>query len=181
MPPGIAALPTGGPCDRMGERMGSVSETFHGTEESVEVSAQDGTNPDLDSNDGAEDQNEQLTQGDTLMDRGLADPLDEGYSPPDYEPRTKIPTEAEEAAGLSLDELLAAEEPDVDVLAAARDDAEIEALEVGDERAGRLVDTDGGYGDTEKSLIATDFGFAGGAASAEEAAMHVFDPDADNA
>lgn len=147
-------------------------------EETFEVSAQDGTNPQLDSNNGAEDPNEQFTEGDTLIDRGLQDPLDEGYSPPDHEPRTKIPTESEEREGLSLEELLAAEEPDVDVLAERADSSEIEALEVGDARAGRLVDVgDDGFHDTEKSLIAEDDGFAGGAASAEEAAMHVFDPD----
>jgi hypothetical protein len=143
------------------------------------VSAQDGTNPSLDSNDGAEDTNEQLTEGDSLLSRGLEDPLDEGYSPPDYEPSTKVPTAAEEAEGLSLDELLAAEEPDVFELAEARDYAEVEAIEVGDVRAGRLVEPgdDGMGGDTEKDLVAEDDGYAGGAASAEEAAMHIFDPD----
>jgi hypothetical protein len=155
-----------------------VSESFDDTEESVEVSAQDGTNAELDSNDGAEDTNEQLTEGDSLIDRGLEDPLDEGYSPPDYEPSTKIPTQSEEAEGLSLDELLAAEEPDVDVLAAAQDSAEVEALELGGQRAGRLVDwNDDGFSDREKRMIAEDSGYAGGAASAEEAAMHIFDPD----
>ena len=155
-----------------------MSESSDRTEESVEVSAQDGTNADLDSNDGAEDTNEQLTEGDSLISRGLEDPLDEGYSPPDYEPSTKIPTQAEEAEGLSLADLLAAEEPDVDVLAAAQDGAEVEALELGDRRAGRLVDwNDDGFSDTEKDMIAEDEGFAGGAASAEEAAMHIFDPD----
>jgi hypothetical protein len=142
------------------------------------VSAQDGTNPSLDSNDGAEDTNEQLTEGDSLLSRGLEDPLDEGYSPPDYEPRTKIPTPSEEAEGLSLDELLAAEEPDVDVIAARQDDAEVEALELGGARAGRLVDLgDNGLYDSEKDLVAEDSGYAGGAASAEEAAMHIFDPN----
>ena len=143
------------------------------------MSAQDGTNPSLDSNDGAEDTNEQLTEGDSLLSRGLEDPLDEGYSPPDYEPSTKVPTAAEEAEGLSLDELLAAEEPDVFELAEARDYAEVEAIEVGDVRAGRLVEPgdDGMGGDTEKDLVAEDDGYAGGAATAEEAAMHIFDPD----
>lgn len=121
---------------------------------------------------------EQLSAQDTLLDRGLEDPLDEGYSPPDHEPNTKIPTEAEEHEGLSLDELLAAEMPDVDVLAAAQDNSEVEALEVGDARAGRLVDSGAGsYEDNEKALIGEDVGFSGGAASAEEAAMHIFDPD----
>lgn len=143
--------------------------------ESFEVAEQDGS---LGSNDGGEGSTEQLTTGDSLLDRGLEDPLDEGYSPPDYEPSTVIPTEAEEAAGLSLDELLAAETPDVDELARLADEQEVEALELGSERAGRLVDTDGGaYEDTEKALLAEDVGFAGGGASAEEAAMHIFDPD----
>lgn len=148
------------------------------TQESSDVSALDGTNAELDSNDGADSPNEQLTAEDSLIDRGVADPLDEGYSPPDYEPRVKVPTEAEEAAGLSLGELLAAEEPDVDVLAAREDAAEVEALELGGTRAGRLVDYgDDGFADTEKGLVAEDHGYSGGAASAEEAAMHIFDPD----
>lgn len=157
-----------------------MSDDVQGTpEEAVEVSAQDGTNPNLDSNNGAEDPNEQLTVGDTLMDRGLADPLDEGYSPPDYDPHTDIPTPAEEAAGVSHDEWLRGEEPDVSEIAERRDRAEVEALEVGDERAGRLTDRGDGLGDSEKALIADDEGYAGGAASAEEAAMHIFDPDRD--
>lgn len=143
--------------------------------ESFEVSEQDGS---AGSNDGGESSNEQLTEGDTLLDRGLEDPLDEGYSPPDYEPRTRIPTEAEEAEGLSLEDLLSAETPDVDELARLQDEQEVDALEVGSARAGRLVDSgEGAYEDNEKALLATDVGFSGGAASAEEAAMHVFDPD----
>ncbi len=50
--------------------------------------------------------------------------------------------------------------------------------EVGDARAGRLVDADGGgLFDTEKDLIASDVGIDGAVASAEEAAMHVVDLD----
>jgi hypothetical protein len=46
--------------------------------------------------------------------------------------------------------------------------------EVGDLRAGRLVEPDeGAHEDTEKDLVAEDVGIDGGAASAEEAAMHV--------
>ncbi len=146
--------------------------------ESFEVGTLDGTNPELSSNDGGEDSFEQVVEGDPVYDMTQDQVLDQGYSPPDYEPKTKVPTEAEEAEGLSLDELLAAEEPDVDVLAERRDQQEVEALEVGDERAGRLVDYgDGTYDDNEKSLIAEDDGIAGGGATAEEAAMHVFDPE----
>ena len=149
--------------------------------EDANVAALDGTNPELDSNDGGEGPNEQLSAGDSLIDRGLEDPLDEGYSPPDYEPRTKIPTPAEEAEGLSIDELLAAEEPDVDVLAERADETEEEALELGDERAGRLVDYgEEGFGDTANDVFAEDRGYSGGGASAEEAAMHIFDPDGNN-
>ncbi|AZI58339.1 hypothetical protein EH165_09505 [Nakamurella antarctica] len=145
------------------------------SEVSFEVSDRDGSR---DVNDGGDSSTEQLSAEDTLVDRGLEDPLDEGYSPPDYEPNTKIPTEAEEAQGLSLDELLAAETPDVFERAETEDDSEFEALELGEVRAGRLVDSgDGSYDDNEKSLIAEDVGFSGGAASAEEAAMHIFDPD----
>lgn len=148
------------------------------TEASAEVTWQDGTNPALDSNDGAENPNEQLTTGDSLYDRGLQDPLDEGYSPPDYEPSQDVPTPSEEAAGLSHDKWLRAEEPDFDELAERADNADVEALEAGQERAGRLADRgDDGMQDSEKSLVAEDFGFSGGAASAEEAAMHVFDPE----
>ena len=146
--------------------------------EDSNVAALDGTNPSLDSNDGGDNPGEQLSQSDSLVDRGLEDPLDEGYSPPDYEPTVKVPTQAEEAEGLSMDELLAAEEPDVDVLAERSDETEHEALELGGERAGRLVDYgEEGYGDTANDVFAEDRGFSGGGASAEEAAMHIFDPD----
>jgi hypothetical protein len=49
--------------------------------------------------------------------------------------------------------------------------------EVGDVRAGRLVASDEGFGeDTDEELYASDAGIDGGAASAEEAAVHVIDP-----
>jgi hypothetical protein len=47
-----------------------------------------------------------------------------------------------------------------------------------DPRAGRLVAEDeGAHPDDEEDLVATDVGIDGGAASAEEAAMHVVDDD----
>jgi hypothetical protein len=50
--------------------------------------------------------------------------------------------------------------------------------EVGEARAGRLVDPDQGLGeDTEKDLVGRDVGIDGGAASAEEAAMHIVDSE----
>jgi hypothetical protein len=56
------------------------------------------------------------------------------------------------------------------------EDGVVDDGEVGDARAGRLVDPDaGGTGDTEKDLVGYDVGIDGGAAGAEEAAMHVVD------
>lgn len=148
------------------------------TNESFEVGVLDGTNPGMTDDHGGEDSFEQDPEGDPVYDATQDQVLDQGYNPPDRPTKLDVPTPAEEAEGLSLDELLAAEEPDVDVLAERQDQQEVEALEVGDERAGRLVDTgDDGFTDTEKAMIAEDDGIAGGAASAEEAAMHIFDPE----
>jgi hypothetical protein len=48
--------------------------------------------------------------------------------------------------------------------------------QVGGRRAGRLVDPDEGVReDTEKDVVGSDVGIDGGAASAEEAAMHIVD------
>jgi hypothetical protein len=57
------------------------------------------------------------------------------------------------------------------------EDEDLRYSEVGDERAGRLVDPDEGLGaDLEKDLLGTDVGIDEGAASAEEAAVHII-PD----
>src|SRR3954464_7056111 len=79
------------------------------------------------------DDDDQLPVEDTLLDRGVDDILDEGYSPPD---RWKEPRDHE-----TLDELLAEEEPDT---AMESDDEFSEDDEVGDRRAGRLVAPDEG-------------------------------------
>lgn len=115
----------------------------------------------------------QLDRADTLDDRGVEDPLDEGYSPPDREPSVQVPTESEEAAGESLDQRLSEEEPDVN---ADNDSAVDDTYEVGDRRSGRLVDDESdGISDVEKDLVAEDVGIDGAAASSEEAAVHVID------
>ena len=133
------------------------------------------------------DDENQLQPQDTLIERGVDDMLDEGYSPPErlYGRGAFGPSE-------SMDQLLAEEEQDpasrVGVLLDAdeqqrSDAAEREAEfpergEVGSARAGRLVAPDLGFGeDTEAELIATDVGISGGAASAEEAAVHVIDDE----
>jgi hypothetical protein len=132
----------------------------------------------------AEDDN-QLQPEDTLIDRGVDDILDEGYSPPErpYGRGAYAPSE-------SISQQLAAEEQDplsrignpLDAEEQQRsDEAEREIefperREVGRARAGRLVAPDKGYGeDTEAELVAEDVGISGGAASAEEAAVHIID------
>ena len=63
------------------------------------------------------------------------------------------------------------------------DEAEREAefpqrREVGRARASRLVAPDQGFGeDAEAELVAEDVGICGGAASAEEAAVHIIDDE----
>ena len=53
-----------------------------------------------------------------------------------------------------------------------------ESREVGRVRAGRLVAPDWGFGeDTEAELVAEDAGISGGAASAEEAAVHIIEDE----
>jgi hypothetical protein len=129
---------------------------------------------------------DQLQPEDTLIDRGLDDALDEGYSPPErLYGRGSFGTSRE-----SLDQLLAEEEQDP----ASRiyipfdkgeqqrsDEAERESEfplrgEVGRARAGRLVAPDHGFGeDAEAEMLAEDVGISGGAASAEEAAVHIIE------
>lgn len=121
---------------------------------------------------------DQMQPEDTLLDRGVADVLDEGYSPPErYSAGEGFGSTADEALqGESLDQRVAQEEPDVDPY--ADEDVEDYDDEVGDERSGRLVDPDQGLGeDTEKDLVGDDVGIDGAGASAEEAAVHTVRDD----
>jgi hypothetical protein len=91
----------------------------------------------------------------------------------------------------SLDQLLAEEEPDTaldvddEVPEDREDDDEADEYVDGlllddgpDPRAGRLVAEDeGAHPDDEEDLVASDVGIDGGAASAEEAAVHVVEDD----
>ena len=115
---------------------------------------------------------------------GVRDVLDTGWSPAErpWAVDDWGTTEAEESAGESLDGRLARELPDSvpddgDGLGDASDtDGELLDHEVGNARAGRLVDSDdGGTADSDDELYARDEGIDGAAASAEEAAMHVVD------
>ena len=128
------------------------------------------------------DESEQLDQlqaDDSLIDRGVADVLDEGYVAPEkWSPAQGYGnTRAEMRHGETLDQRIAQEEPDVAPADVAWNDDPAERRQVGKRRSGRLVDADGGYGmaDDEPESIGHDVGFAGGAASAEEAAMHIID------
>jgi hypothetical protein len=142
------------------------------------------TEPDRESYHGYSVDDEDQPQGDEDSmsdDRGLVEPLDEGYSPPEKwsvgEGYGNTPLEEE--LGESLDQRLAQEEPEPDPYEEAA--AETEDLadgEVGDARAGRLVEEDEGLGpDEEGEMLADDVGIDGAGASAEEAAVHVVDED----
>ena len=131
------------------------------------------------------DDETQLPASDTLEDTDGEDNLDRGYSPPEkYSPAQKFgTTAAEQAEGESLDQRLAQEEPEPDPYDLPREDAivdgDLDSGEVGDERAGRLVDPDQGTAeDTEKDLVGEDVGIDDASASAEEAAVHVVPDDA---
>jgi hypothetical protein len=124
-----------------------------------------------------------LDPEDTLDDR---DPLDEGYSPPertgateDWGTTARETAEGEDWAGRLAREVpnLTDDEDDDGLGDVEGTDGELLDDEVGDFRAGRLVATDEGFGaDTDDELYASDVGIDGGAASAEEAAVHVVDP-----
>jgi hypothetical protein len=125
------------------------------------------------------DDEDQPSNVDDLGDPDVADPLDRGYSPPEKWSAAQGfgNTPYEEASGETLDQRVAQEVPEPDPYDDARsadDEEQLDDGEVGDERAGRLVDPDQGLGpDTESELVGEDVGIDGAAASAEEAAVHV--------
>lgn len=138
-----------------------------------------------------------LDASDTLEGNPGDDPLDAGILPADkWSAGMRFgSTAAEEEEGESLDQLLSEEEPDVfaeldsededdesesdDDEDAADEDLDGVLLDNGpDPRSGRLVAEDeGAHSVTEADLVARDAGIDGGAASAEEAAVHTVDDD----
>ena len=125
------------------------------------------------------EQLDQLQADDSLVDRGVADVLDVGYVTPErWSPAQGFGnTPAEMQRGETLEQRMAQEVPE-----AVPDDTPwnpdpTESREVGRLRAGRLVDANGGYPgeDSESESVGHDVGIDGGAASAEEAAMHIID------
>ena len=126
------------------------------------------------------DDEDQPSNVDGLPDPDVEDELDRGYSPPEKWSAAQGygNTPYEEATGESLDQRVAQEDPEADPYAEADrgddPDDDLDDGEVGDQRAGRLVDPDQGLGeDTESDLVGEDVGIDGAAASAEEAAVHV--------
>lgn len=120
---------------------------------------------------------DQLQPEDTLLDRGVADILDEGYVTAErWSPGEGFGTTAEEQRrGETLDQRIAQEIPDVDPYN-TDDDDDLDRGEAGSARAGRLVDPNAGWGeDSEEHLVGDDVGIDGAAASAEEAAVHIID------
>jgi hypothetical protein len=133
-----------------------------------------------------------LDPEDTLSDRG-SDPYEEGWSPPERPLAVEHQgtTGREQHEGESLEQRLAGERTDPALEEPGADDdmgdlaggqGEPLDAEVGAGRAGRLVAPDeGAHEDAEKGMIAHDVGIDGGAASAEEAAVHrVPDEDEDD-
>jgi hypothetical protein len=124
---------------------------------------------------GPEDDSDQLEPEDTLDDRGPAEVLDEGYSPPERPWNASEHEDLGERLAEELPEYGAGDDSEGDGLGDSSDtDGELSDDQVGDARAGRLVDSDeGGEVDTDADSWAEDVGVDGAGASSEEAAVHV--------
>lgn len=122
---------------------------------------------------GSEGDADQLTRDDMLLERGVDDLLDEGYSPPDRPRSTRWgETPWEEEHRETIDQRLSQEEPE--------DWEEDVAPDREQFRAGRLEEDDDAVDSGASDTFAVDVGVSGGAATAEEAAVHVIpDPDQD--
>jgi hypothetical protein len=146
------------------------------------------------------DDETQLQPGDTLIDRGVDDVLDEGFSPPER-PRGSLAygtTAYEMSQHETIEQRILQEEPDPFSAYGAPDDESGERARVRERLGG--VDPDGIYADEDfegqagrvrsgrlvardefgnlrftTDVYAGDVGIDGGAASAEEAAMHIID------
>ena len=147
------------------------------------------------------DDEDQLQPEDTLIDDGIDDVLDRGYSPADTDRGSRAfgVTASEQAGHETIDQRVLQEVPDPDSAYGAplnESGLDVEPLggddpdaipadedwlgdaEIGDRRAGRLVAPDQGLGpDVEGDVYGMDVGIDGAGASAEEAAMHIIDGD----
>ena len=122
---------------------------------------------------------DQLQPGDSLVNRGVPDVLDEGYTAPEHwSPAQGFGnTAAEMRQGETLEQRVLQEEPEVAPPDETPWNTDEDPREVGSARAGRLVDVKGGADGAaaDAAGVARDVGIDGGAASAEEAAMHIID------
>ncbi|GAA0467426.1 DUF5709 domain-containing protein [Streptomyces olivaceiscleroticus] len=129
-----------------------------------------------------------LDMQDALDEPDADEQLERGYSPPEKPlgVNKKGTTANEQREGESLDDRLAEEVPDVtppdgDGIGDAPDtDGEPVDDQVGEDRAGRIVGGDQGFparGRNANDVVARDVGIDGGAAGAEEAAVHVVDDE----
>lgn len=129
------------------------------------------------------EQLDQLQEGDSLVNRGVADVLDEGYTTPEgWSPAQRYGnTPQEMRQGETIEQRVRQEvpEPDPDKQSdGERWNKDGDKRQVGGERAGRLMGVQGPGG--RQHTLGVDVGYSGGAASAEEAAMHVIsDEDED--
>ncbi|MBT0994352.1 hypothetical protein KIN34_08645 [Cellulomonas sp. DKR-3] len=121
---------------------------------------------------GSDGETDQLPREDTLIDRGVDDLLDEGYSPPERDTRTHYgETPWEEKHRETIDQRERQEEPEVwEQRPRVAGDRE-------EDRAGRLVADDSATDSGGNDEFAVDAGVSGGAATAEEAAMHLVEEE----
>lgn len=134
--------------------------------------------------DGQDPPNDELDPENTLGERDLDDQMEEGYSPPERPLGVDRfgTTGEEEREGESLDQRLAQEVADVQppdgdgIGDVAEGEGEPQERIDGDARAGRLTAADDATG-RNTDVFAEDVGIDGGAASAEEAAVHVADEE----
>lgn len=116
------------------------------------------------------EQLDQLQPDETLLDRGVSDVLDEGYVTPEHwSPAQGYGnTQAEMRRGETLEQRIAQEQPEQPADDTPWNTDPEDMRQVGNHRAGRLVAD-------SSDTMGHEVGIDGGAASAEEAAMHVID------
>ncbi|AEN13823.1 MULTISPECIES: DUF5709 domain-containing protein [unclassified Streptomyces] len=127
---------------------------------------------------------DELDPENVIDEPDLDDVLDTGYSPPEKPLGvSKYGTTGEEQReGESLDRRLAQEVPEEDPLQEPEDDDEPQdngptEEEAGDERAGRVAAPEEPGDERHNRVLGRDVGIDGGAASAEEAAVHIQDDE----
>ena len=119
-----------------------------------------------------EGDSDQLPKEDTLEQRGVEDLLEEGYSPPERDPLSGVNlTQEETIEGDDLETRLEREEPEV------WEEDHSPPPEREPDRSGRLAEVSEDAPDRDQDVVADDVGVAGGAATAEEAAMRTTDDD----